>query len=301
LRRSDVARAVVIALGMAVLEGCIPELPLKEEPSASGAVTSGASSGGGTGGQTGAGGSTLVPYEPSPEVLAWLGENRGGWCNDVYNKFVNLCGDTAFCFDASLLKSFPNGLAVDVGFHWAGLDGGSLLSLGADDGEGGKLVLSLAPDGLLTAFGPGEAPALEFRISKRSHLVSYRVSTAGSALFVDGTRVATAAGTMSNPRLGHGPNGGPGAVLGQSASLWEKSVRKPNWLRMAPFFFHLRDDVGSTEAFDLAHATEKQSTSVLLLHGASVLDTEWKAETGPHDGHIMGGAKWVEDVDANCL
>ena len=287
--------AALVALAGAA---CVPDLALKEDAvSATQGPSSSVTGGGGT---TGTGGSVEVPYEPSPEVEAWLGENRGGWCNDVYNKFVNLCGDASFCFDSDLLKAYPNGFALDIGFSWTGLDGGVLATLGGDVGPGGVLRLSLAPDGTLSAQGPGNGAALEFKIAKRSHLVSYRVSASTRALFVDGVRVGSGVGEGVTPALAHGPNGGPGAVLGQAKSYWSNNSQKPDWLRFAPFFFHMRDSVGSTETFDLATVKNAQSSTLLLLHGAKTTDTSWQKIAGLHDGYIANGAKWVEDVDADC-
>lgn len=273
--------------------GCIPDLTLKED---AGAVAAS------SGGATGAGGSMTVPYEPLPAVVAWLDTNRGGWCNDTYNKFINLCGNVSFCIDKTFLKPYPKGFAVDVGFHWLGIDGGSILSLGGDI-DGKKMSISLQADGLLTVLGPGNGTPLQFRITKRSHLVSYRVSPSQRTLFIDGIRVdeGTTDVMMGGLELYHGPDGGPGAVLGQAISYWNQDQHEPEWLRFAPFLFHIREGAGSTTEFSLAEATTPQPTTLALFHGAMPSDTAWKATVGPGPAYAAGGPKWIEDIDANCL
>ncbi|MSP24336.1 MAG: hypothetical protein EXR75_04065 [Myxococcales bacterium] len=294
--QGQTSRFALISAGCAALaaSACIPELALRDE-STSGVGAHEAGGGAGAGGDA-----STEPFEIPADVAEWLSKEPGGWCNDSNGKFINLCGDTKFCFDATLLKTFPNGLAIDLGFHWAGLDGGSLVTLGTDDAASSHVQIALAADGLVTVAGPGDEAPLEFRVAQGSHLLSYRVSTAERALFIDGVGVASAAASLLVPRLGHGPAGAPAAVLGHTW-YWGLEVRKPYWLRFAPFFFHMRDASVPSDAFELATATTKQDSTLMLFHGATATDTEWKAEFGPQNAYAAGGTKWVGDVDANCL
>jgi hypothetical protein len=282
-----------------VLTGCLPDA-IELKPKATSATTAG------SGGSTGEGGST--PFVVPDEVASWLSSQKGGFCNVAKDSYVNLCGNVPYCQDGTLLKAYPDGLSVDVGFHWAGQNGGSLLVLGGEIPEHQRLAIDLAIDGTLSVNGPNQGETLSYRIAFGPHLVSYRASMQRRALFVDGVRVAASEASSLPVALTRGtcgncsiPNGDPGAILGHSATNQMGGANEASWLRFAPFLFHLRSGVDSFDTFSLDDAVMLSATrSVRLFYEAVPGATTWKPLAGPFAA-VAVGASFVEDVDGSCL
>lgn len=243
-------------------------------------------------------------------VSEWLATQRGGWCNAEFNQIVTLCNNTKwappedeFCFDDKLLGVYPDGIEVDLGFHWDGQRKNGILFDAGGDCRVRRISLVIDADGRLHAVGPNSADDLTIDITPGTHLVTYRKTAKTSALFVDGLLVASGAGTGAEP-----PelvaDCGPGIVLGQRISYWwEPTVEaSKSWARIAPFFFHLRDVDPAADPARLSfeEATTLSARTRLLFDSTGVDGTTWNAKDGTHKGYARNGSKWAADALA-CL
>lgn len=257
----------------------------------------------------------------------WLGQQNGGWCNDQFTKFMNLCGTTSycswdkgtvypggvmFCCDPKLMRTYPDGLAFDMGFHWDGVSKGILLDAGADCES--KRVSCVIESGILTCLGPGSATSLKLKLTMAGRLlVSYRVSTTANELWVNGVLAGTGAGSGIVPELA--AKCGSGFNLGQRISYWWESTPPGNWLRNAPFLFHLKDQAPPAGKWTLAETIAKTSRSVMLFDSSAVSGDAWTDVVAGQTGLLCGGKdqaakegypvpcpgkKWVSDV-TQCL
>jgi hypothetical protein len=245
----------------------------------------------------------------------WLGAHPGGWCNAYYNNFINLCGDVAFCFESTIMRTYPDGLAVDIGLHYDGASLGLLLDVGGDS-ELKRMTCSFLTPGVVRCAGPGPN-TVEAPLQAGTHLVSYRVSQSGAALFIDGQLAGTGTGAVDVPEL-LGASG-PGFVLGQRIAFWWEAAQSVAWLRAAPFFLHLRDQAGSFDTFSLVEVATPGPHSVAMFeNGPADGSTSWPRVAGPIDGVLCGGTNdpetgtlgpampcakdpgWVNDVALLC-
>lgn len=247
------------------------------------------------------------------DVARWLSQQKGGWCHDLFNEVMNLCGDVAFCFDPDLMRAYPDGLEVHVGFHWDGASTGLVFDAGGDC-EGKRMSCTLDPGGVLYCNGPLTAAALTTTLgSAGPHLVSYRVSRQGASLFVDGEEVGTMAGSTAEPELLG--ECGPGLVLGQRISYWWEQQAPGRSLRFAPFLFHLKARP-SALPWTLTEALVADASSVVLFDAAGVDGMEWTDSVAGKVGVRCGGRTseeasgydvpcagpgWVADVARTCL
>lgn len=243
-----------------------------------------------------------------PRVEAWLATQRGGYCDATFNQLVTLCNNTKytgtdaeFCFDEALLNLYPDGLALDVGFHWSGGSTGNIAAIGGDCDE--KRVTLSIEGGRLLAEGMMGASKLDVPLTPGTHLASYRVDAKTVALFLDGALVAQGLGT-GGPTPELITRCGPGIVLGGRISYWwESTIDKPGaWLRFAPFFFHLRDADPAQPAtrFDLDAVTSRGARTRLLFDATGAAKDTWTARDGIHKGYARNGATWSPDALA-CL
>jgi hypothetical protein len=287
----------------------------------------------------GCGDPECTPPPPSPALAHWLALNRGGFCLDSFKKVVPLCtsedpsfsnpnDEGNFCFENTrvgrdrLRRTYPDGIAIDLGVHWDGARGGHFLTLGSSDAllftcdpdvRGRRIVLGVDDDGALFAEGP-VAPRIRSRapIERGTHLLSYRVSAEAQSLFLDGARVAHGPGT-GGVVVEFPERWSPGFVLGASNQRWWACTHgaPSRWLRSAPFFVHLKDDARD-HTFSLPAATEAGPSTVLRFDAAGVRDTTWLPSHGvgsatwtEKDRVLRAGrafgARWQADVWAHCL
>ncbi len=239
-----------------------------------------------------------VAIDPAPTpVVRWLREHRGGYCLERYNQMVNLCGDVEFCEDPEIMRPYPGGIAIDLGFHWDG-DPGRLVDLGGDC-ELKRVAVSVDRDGDLLVEPFAGSPALEARLAPGTHLLSYRATTSASALFIDGELTDSGTGTSTTPALLG--RCGPGVVLGQRLSYWWEPGKRDVWLRFAPFFFHLRELSEDPSRFDLEVATTPSARSVLLFEPSGAEATSWRSSISSHVAAGLDGSTYVEDAFGRCL
>jgi len=229
---------------------------------------------------------------------AWIDGSAGGWCSDVYNELMNMCGDVMFCAQAGVLKQYPDGIDVDVGFHWDAMEGGILLDVGGDCGQK-RLTITVDQNGNVGAAGPLDTDVLAGQIDAGTHLISYHVDGTDNALFIDGELVDQGAGGGGTPELLG--SCGPGFVLGQRISYWWEMAQMADWLRGAPFFVHLKGKAGTVDTWSFDEATAKTADTILLSDPSGVAGPNWKATEGTFDGLATNGATWEDDVWANCF
>ncbi len=232
---------------------------------------------------------------PCGGVAAWLSAHQGGFCNDAHNKRMNVCGDVAYCTDQTLLKTYTNGLAIDVGFDWPGDDSGFVLNAGGDT-AGGNVLIELNSSGTIGAYGPGTTPGLEAPLTPGRHLVSYYASATAHALYIDGVLVAAVGGSGAAPTMV--TTQGPGFTLGSRMSN-EVPPGEAHWLKFAPFFFHLREAAPSTWSF--VGATTAQPTSVVFLDTPGVSESTWASSVGSYIAAGQDGLTWVPTVRDGCF
>lgn len=225
----------------------------------------------------------------------WLGPKTTGWCLESYNQLINLCGDVEYCFDKRFMRPYPTGLAVDVAFVTEAAKG-YVVSLGGDCG-GKSVTISLSATGSVTASGFG-AGAIEVALSPGKHLVSYQVSSTGSALFVDGARVGIGAAPAAPIELADAC--GPGLVIGQRISYWWEPPQQQTWSRIAPFFLQLREGISDASAYSVARATTAAQGTVLLFDEAGVDGTRWKASVGDLTGVTKNALDGTAQIDAGA-
>ncbi|MBK7402858.1 MAG: hypothetical protein IPJ34_43195 [Myxococcales bacterium] len=234
-----------------------------------------------------------------------------------------------FCFDdgrkgrAFLRRTYPRGLALDVGFHWDGARNGHVVTFGSSDRfsevceadfPGRRVVIGVDARGRLFASGP-ETSVLRMaaRLTTGTHLATFVVTTTGHALFLDGELVDQGEGTHG-VTVEFPERWSPGFVLGNhNQRWWNCGAGAPSrWLRMAPFFVHLRDEVEAVTAFDAYRSLQPNAATVLLFDERGVDGSAWKptagvggdtspAATTPDLAGRAYGPSWVPDVWASCL
>jgi hypothetical protein len=275
----------------------------------------------------------------SDPTLAWLATQQGGWCLDDRTKLINLCGKVSFCpytlcgdlddeapesgdpatssncypdlghahdravpfcCDPRYFRTYPDGIAIDLGFHYDGISVGRLLSLGGDT-PGNSIALVLTEPGTLSA-AMLFSEVVTVPLSAGPHIVSVRHTPSQLALHVDGVLVATGTGSPDPMQLQ--AVYGPGFVLGSRLSYW---WQESTTLRFAPFLVHLRDAVVDPTAFSLFEAIEPGPSTVVLFNDQGMVGNEWNAASGAGVGYAiskdLGGAdgSWVADVATSCL
>ncbi|MCC6903802.1 MAG: hypothetical protein IT377_32845 [Polyangiaceae bacterium] len=269
-----------------------------------------------------------APTLDDPAFLSWFAQQDGGWCNDQFTKFINLCGTTSycswdngtvypggvmFCCDPKLMRTYPDGIAIDIGFHWDGSSKGHLLDAGADC-EGKRVSCSIEKNELWCV-GPGTAPPVKTTLGGAGRfLVSYRVSSSANELWLNGVLVGSGAGAGTVPELA--AKCGSGFNLGTRISYWWEATPPGNWLRSAPFFFHLKDQVPAAKAWTLAETIAKTARSVMLYDSSGASGDVWTDIVAGKTGLLCGGKdqaakegfpvpcggkKWVSDVALQCL
>ena len=268
-----------------------------------------------------------VPTQNDAALIAWLDKQNGGWCNDQFSKFLNLCGTVSacpwepgkvyptgmlFCCDPKLMRSYADGMAFDLGFHWDGVSSGTLMDAGGDcDGKRASCTLE---KNVLSCVGPGAAPQIKAPLPAAGRfLLSYRVTASWSELWVNGVRVGGGTGSGTVPVLT--PTCGPGFNLGQRISYWWESS-PGQWLRFAPFFFHFRDQAPAQNTWSLADSITKQAHSVMLFEPGTANGDAWPDAVEARTGLLCGGKdeaakegfpipcpgkKWVADASGACL
>lgn len=269
-------------------------------------------------------------------LTTWLDSQLGGWCNDRFNKLINLCGRTSycswnagavfdtgyyFCCDPHFMRTYPDGIAVDVGFYWDGTAQGTIFDFGGDC-DGKRIGCSIPPPASgddsrlrIRCDGTGFAPQLFSPASGAGrYLVSYRVTAQANVMFVNGIKVAEGAGSSAVPELVG--ECGPGMILGERLSYWWESVPPGGSLRFAPFFVHLRDHVANPANFDVAEVTVPGASTVAYFDAAGVDDRKWTDAAHGKEGYQCGGRelaesegysvpcdgpRWVTDVEVQCF
>jgi len=224
-------------------------------------------------------GSTCSPRAIA-DAEAWLATQTEGFCLDEYNKILNLCGDVEFCFDPKFMRTYPNGVAIDVGFVWEGAEMGNVVALGGDcDGKALGIGTEPGDGGPATLFANAFGRPLTTPLTKSGkHLVSLQVNALGAALFVDGLRVSTS-GPPPNLQLLDAC--GPGLIVGQRISYWWEAAAKAPWNRMAVFLVHLRENIPDTASYSVTAATTPQPGTVLLFdRTAAHAASRWTARIG---------------------
>ncbi len=230
-------------------------------------------------------------------VTAWLSARPGGFCIRGLQQSMNLCGDVRYCDDKTLLKTYEGGLAIDVGFYWAGGDTGYVLNAGGDTGKGENVLIQLrSSDHSVVASGPGVQDTLVAPIAPGRHLVSYYANTTSRALYIDGALVAEGAGTGTSPRLA--ATNGPGFRLGARMSD-ESKLTEQTALTFAPFFFHLRE--ASPAVWSFAGATTASAESVVFFDAAGALGSSWTSSVNSdHVAQGQGGITWTSAAQDEC-
>ena len=235
-------------------------------------------------------------------LASWIAERKGGFCHAEFNELMHLCGDVEFCFDQTLMRPYPEGLALDLGFDWDGQDAsGYVTELGGDCDEKYVLIRIDASDGgaVVSAYGP-MVESISAPISPGRHLLSYRVTATNRALFLDGVLAAEGGGPLKTPELWH--DCGPGFVLGERAAYWwEQTKPDPIYLRFAPFFVHLRDEVKDASVWSFDEATKPGARTVVLFDETGAQGSTWKATKGAFTGVGKNGSTWVADTRKDCL
>lgn len=269
----------------------------------------------------------------NPEVLGWLETQKGGWCLDDYKKLINLCGKVSvctytlcgdldtdpagspscyddyqhehekavpFCCDTRFLKTYPDGIAIDVGFHYDGVSTGLVTDLGGDI-EGGRAGIRFEKPGALCASVNGTAPLIT-ELSKGSYLLSLHASTNKVVLYVNGLLVAEGPGTSSEVLLA--TDHGPGMILGNRISYWWE--QQGAGLRFAPFLFHLRDAFPEGD-WALKAAIEAGATTLLLFRDQGINGNAWTAAVGPQIAYAIPqqfadpDPVWMPDAAEQCF
>jgi hypothetical protein len=228
----------------------------------------------------------------------WLDGQAGGWCQNEYNELMNLCGDVQFCADNEILKQYPDGLDVDIAFHWDGMGDGILFDVGGDCGQK-RITLRVDDQSNLTAQGPLDTDVLSTPLVAGTYLVSYHVDGSDNALFVNGVLADSGSGGGGTPELLD--SCGPGFVLSQRMSYWWENAQMGDWLKLAPFFVHVKDDAGTVDTWDFTQATAATGDTVELFEPSGVADPNWNASQGNLTGFATNGSAWDDDVWAGCF
>lgn len=207
---------------------------------------------------------------------AWLATQTEGWCAETYNQMLNLCGDVEFCFDPRFMRTYPTGIAVDVGFVWkaAGVRG-NVVALGGDcEGQS----FGIAVENLTLVAGGFSSGVIEVSLTPGKHLVSFQVNATGTALYVDGLRVGLGGAPTTEIRLRD--SCGPGLVLGGRISYWWEPQQKTSWAHDAPFYVQLREGIADVKEYSAARATSAGPGTVFLFDKSGASGTQWKASVG---------------------
>lgn len=213
---------------------------------------------------------------------AWLGAHVSGFCAAAYNQVLNLCGDVTFCFDPRVLRSYPKGLGVDVGFFVGKAERGQILSIGGECRE--ERIQVFLVNGSLHVLGQGPLSA-QVAVTPGKHLLSLQWGPLGGGMFLDGTLVAHLGAPTNGVKLL--PACGPGIVLGNRHAYWWEHDREPEHASAAYFFFHVRDLSGDPLAWDLTTATEPGPSTVELYDERGALASTWT----PTVGDVVGIGK----------
>lgn len=229
-------------------------------------------------------------------LAAWLSWISSGWCCAEYNRFLNLCGDVEFCFDPRVMRTYPEGFAVDVGLHWDG-EPGVLLDVGGDCDEK-RVNIWLGADGSVNAESFMSSEALRGRIEPGPHLISYVAGPTRSALFVDGELAQEVSVSERLPELLGAC--GPGFVVGQRLSYWWEANKRDRWLRAAPFLVHLRTLEPDASDFRARDAVSAGPRTVAFFDAAGVSEGAWHSHDQTFTASTAGAA-WVQDVGAECF
>jgi uncharacterized repeat protein (TIGR02543 family) len=233
-------------------------------------------------------------------AAAWLADKAAGWCSKQFNSRINVCGNVTYCGDGYFMRSYPDGIALDIGFYWDGSDTGHLVNFGRDM-PGQALNVSVSSAGQITAGGPSGAVHLNATLAPGRRLVSYHVRPGHHALYVDGVLVASGTGATSTVNVGSGiAGGGPGFTIGSRLS--EETPPGPDaWLRFAPFFFHMRDISPSSAQWSLQEATTTQARSLVYFDASGVSGTSWSSAVGGRTAVSQAGATWTSDYSQGCF
>ena len=274
------------------------------------------------------------------ELQRWLGEQRGGYCAAEPGQVVVLCaseepehtdpnGNSNFCFEASrkgrasLRRNYPRGLTVDVGLHYDGARGGNILTFGTSRGlsyacdpktPGDRIELRVNEAGQLEASAPfASLLRTQGLLSVGSHLIEFRYGLQMHALYLDGNLVMAGRGTQGREVRIH-ERWAPGLVLGESNQRWWSCNKGSNraWLKIAPFLFHLRDDVAKSSEFSLQAATQAGRATILLFDSAGVAGPLWYPSHNVDEASLdepsrkqragrARGATWVTRVWEDCF
>jgi hypothetical protein len=276
-----------------------------------------------------------------PDTTKWLASQQGGFCDDVYNRFVNLCGDVGsctkfnvctddiggpkgecwvddghlypqtetwpggvpFCCNPTIMKVYPDGLSIDVGFHYDGQSTGLLFDVGGDC-DLKRASMNFFEPGMLWATAGQGADKTPFPVSAGAHLVSLRATVASQQVYLDGVLVAEGKGPSKPVELT--PDCGAGFVLGQRLAFWSEEQYAGNWLRVEPFLVHLREGVDS-EPWSLSEAVQPSARSIVLFEPSGAKGSRWTSKVGgitavAVDAHAPAQPPvWVDDVGKQCF
>ncbi|MBI4820963.1 MAG: LamG domain-containing protein [Deltaproteobacteria bacterium] len=231
------------------------------------------------------------------EIQTWLREHTGGWCANEYNQFMNLCGDVVFCESSPAMRTYPDGLSLDFGFHWGGSPG-VLMDLGGDC-DGKRLSFVITERGQVSVEPFMGSERLTAHVEPGTRLISYRATPRSVALYVDGVLADSAPGTSSIPELV--ARCGPGLVLGQRLSYWWEENKRDSWLRFAPFFFHLRARASDELTWSSSGVFGLSDETVLLFEPAGVARDSWQSMDGVDEAYPNEGMTWVDPIFTECI
>ncbi len=260
--------------------------------------------------------------------LTWLKAQNGGFCNDKFNEFMNLCGETSecpwnkgtlipggvpFCCDPAFMKQYPDGIAVDLGFHWDGVSSGVLFDIGGDCDK--KRIECAINTGKLSCGNMQFAPVLDSTLPLAGRfIVSYRATKTFTELWVNGVLQASGGGTVDTPELVAAC--GPGFIVGQRISFWWEQSSPGKFLRLAPFLVHLKDQAPTAGTWTSSEVFTKTSRSVVLFEAPGASAAQWTDSVAgklglkcggkldaEKDGYTVpcDGPDWVVDVAKQCF
>ena len=272
--------------------------------------------------------------EQNGQALAWLDDRKAGWCLDDYTKLLNLCGKVSyckwtlcgdlnegppecysdylheheravpFCCDPAFFKAYPQGIAMDVGFHYDGVSTGGVITLGGEN-DSGILILEFGAPGTVNAIlvrGGVHEVTQTAQVSAGAHLISWYLDASGVELFVDGVKKAQTAG-LAAP-LQFQASAGPGFIVGSKQSYWWEADKIA--LRFAPFLVHLRNGDEDPSTWSIARATTAGSRTIVLFNETGMKGNEWRATAGGKSAFAINKSAtgpvpaWVADVATQC-
>jgi hypothetical protein len=226
------------------------------------------------------------------EAEAWLATQASGYCLDGYNKIMNLCGDVEFCFDSRVMRTYPKGLSLDLGFVWNGTKPDTaLLSVGGDcDGK----RIGVSGDQL---FGFGNLVQFP-KLDVGKHLLGYRITSGGGAIYVDGLKIASVPPPTKPIELVGAC--GPGIVAGSRISYWWEANQEPNHQNLAVFLVHLRDEVTDADGYSVPTSTAPQPSTVFLFDSSGASGATWSARAGGLVGVGKNAKDGTPQLDAGA-